>query len=52
MPAVGEQHRRRIDLDELVVLLADGVDVLINPAGPTSVGLTGDFMREDVVVER
>ncbi|GGU86952.1 type VII secretion system-associated protein [Lentzea flava] len=52
--ATGEQHRRRvsspqwrrIDLDELVVLLADGVDVLINPAGPASVRLTGDFMRE------
>jgi hypothetical protein len=52
--ATGEQHRRRvsspewrrIDLDELVVLLVDGVDVLINPAGPASVRLTGDFMRE------
>jgi hypothetical protein len=52
--ATGEQHRRRvtspqwrrIDLDELVVMLADGVDVLINPAGPASVRLTGDFMRE------
>ncbi|MFE0022036.1 type VII secretion system-associated protein [Amycolatopsis sp. NPDC059021] len=52
--ATGEPHRqrisspgwRRIGLDDLVVLLADGVDVLFNPAGPAAVRLTGDFMRE------
>ncbi|SER52123.1 hypothetical protein SAMN04488000_109276 [Lentzea albida] len=52
--ATAEPHRRRvsspqwrrIDLDELVMLLADGVDVLFNPGGPASVRLTGDFMRE------
>lgn len=57
--ATGEQHRRRInspdwrriDLDELVVLLADGVDVLFNPGGPASVRLTGDFMRETLMMD-
>ncbi|MGW5646282.1 type VII secretion system-associated protein [Saccharopolyspora sp. NPDC003752] len=57
--ATGEPHRRRvsspdwrrIDLDELVVLLADGVDVLFNPAGPASVRLTGDFMRETLMLD-
>lgn len=52
--ATAEPHRRRvsspqwrrIDLDELVMLLADGVDVLFNPGGPASVRLTGDFLRE------
>jgi hypothetical protein len=56
--ATGEGHRRRIsspdwrriDLDELVVELADGVDVLFNPGGPASVRLTGDFMRETVMM--
>ncbi|MCK2244219.1 MULTISPECIES: type VII secretion system-associated protein [unclassified Crossiella] len=56
--ASGEQHRRRIsspewrriDLDELVVLLADGVDVLFNPGGTASVRLTGDFMRETLMM--
>jgi hypothetical protein len=49
-----EQHRlqvsspewRRIDLDELVVVLSDRADVLINPESPAAVRLTGDFMRE------
>jgi hypothetical protein len=57
--ATGEPHRlrisspdwRRIDLDELVVLLADGVDVLFNPGGPASVRLTGDFMRETLMMD-
>ncbi|MCP2205559.1 hypothetical protein LX90_009301 [Lentzea flava] len=57
--ATGEPHRRRvrapqwqrIDLDELVVLLADNVDVLFNPGGPASVRLTGDFMRETVMLD-
>ncbi|MEV0700609.1 type VII secretion system-associated protein [Saccharopolyspora sp. NPDC050389] len=57
--ATGEPHRQRIsspdwlriDLDELVVLLADGVDVLFNPAGPASVRLTGDFMRETLMLD-
>ncbi|ONI76979.1 hypothetical protein ALI144C_33200 [Actinosynnema sp. ALI-1.44] len=57
--ATGEPHRqrisspewRRIDLDELVVLLADGVDVLFNPAGPASVRLTGDFIRETLMMQ-
>ncbi|WP_165777679.1 type VII secretion system-associated protein [Amycolatopsis antarctica] len=56
--ATGESHRRRIsspqwrriDLDELVMLLADGVDVLFNPAGSASVRLTGDFMRETLLM--
>jgi hypothetical protein len=42
---------RRIDLEELVLVLADGVDVLINPAGPASLRLTGDFMRESVLMD-
>ena len=57
--ATGEQHRarvrapgwRRIDLDELVELLADEIDVLFNPAGPASVRLTGDFMRETMLMD-
>ncbi|MBB2934768.1 hypothetical protein FHX82_001788 [Amycolatopsis bartoniae] len=57
--ATGEQHRqriaspdwRRIDLDELVELLADEVDVLFNPGGPASVRLTGDFMRETLMMD-
>lgn len=57
--ATGEAHRRRvgspewrrIGLDELVVLLADGVDVLFNPAGQASVRLTGDFIRETLKME-
>ncbi|MGW4127750.1 type VII secretion system-associated protein [Amycolatopsis japonica] len=57
--ATGEPHRRRlvapdwsrIDLGELVELLADGVDVLFNPGGPASVRLTGDFMRETLEMD-
>ncbi|WP_315860885.1 type VII secretion system-associated protein [Amycolatopsis sp. EV170708-02-1] len=57
--ATGEQHRarvrapdwRRIDLDELVELLADEIDVLFNPAGPASVRLTGDFIRETTLLD-
>jgi hypothetical protein len=57
--ATGEPHRarvrapgwRRIDLDELVELLADEIDVLFNPAGPASVRLTGDFMRETTLMD-
>lgn len=36
----------RVDLDDLVVLLADGVDELFNPGGPASVRLAGDFLCE------
>ncbi|WP_306750437.1 type VII secretion system-associated protein [Saccharothrix yanglingensis] len=51
--ATSEVHRlrvsspdwRRIDLVELVNMLADDVDVLFNPGGPASVRLVGDFMR-------
>lgn len=32
-------------------MLADGVDVLFNPAGPASVRLTGDFMRETLMMD-
>lgn len=57
--ATGEPHRKRvqapqwqrIDLDELVVLLADTVDVLFNPGGPASVRLTGDFLRETLMLD-
>jgi hypothetical protein len=57
--ATGEPHRRRIaspgwqriDLGELVELLADDVDVLFNPGGPASVRLTGDFMRETLMLD-
>ena len=56
--ATGEPHRlrvsspewRRIDLEELVVMLADEQDVLFNPAGTASVRLTGDFMRESLML--
>ncbi|WP_197288450.1 type VII secretion system-associated protein [Nocardia sp. NRRL S-836] len=56
--ATGEAQRRRvsspqwrrIDLDDLVVLLADGVDVLFNPGGPAALRLTGDFLRETLVM--
>ncbi|GHH56458.1 type VII secretion system-associated protein [Lentzea cavernae] len=37
---------QRTDLAEVVALLADGVDALINPGGPASVRLSGDFLRE------
>jgi hypothetical protein len=51
--ATGEPHRRkirapgwqRVELLELVELLADGVDVLFNPGGPAPTRLTGDFLR-------
>ncbi|WP_370942207.1 type VII secretion system-associated protein [Amycolatopsis sp. cg5] len=57
--ATGEPHRRkigspdwrRIDLGELVDLLAEEVDVLFNPTGPASVRLTGDFMRETLAMD-
>jgi hypothetical protein len=41
---------RRADLEDLVQLLADGVDVLINPRGPASTRLTGGFIRETVMM--
>ncbi|MET8759872.1 type VII secretion system-associated protein [Lentzea sp. NPDC004782] len=52
--ATAEVHRRRIsspdwlraDVEDLVALLADGVDVLFNPGGDTCVRLLGDFVRE------
>jgi hypothetical protein len=57
--ATGEPHRarlrtanwQRVDLVELVELLADGVDVLFNPGGPASVRLTGDFLRETTLLD-
>lgn len=56
--ATGEPHRlrfaapawRRVDLDELVELLADGIDVWFNPDGPAGVRLTGDFLRVTVLL--
>lgn len=56
--ATGEPHRRkvrapgwqRVELLELVELLADGVDVLFNPAGAASTRLTGDFLRETTLL--
>ncbi|MEU7906162.1 type VII secretion system-associated protein [Actinoplanes sp. NPDC049118] len=41
---------RRIDLVALVTLLADGVDVLFNPAGAMLFRLTGDFIRETLLM--
>ncbi|WAL66532.1 type VII secretion system-associated protein [Amycolatopsis cynarae] len=57
--ATGAPHRRRvaapdwrrIDLDELVELLADEVDVLFNPGGPAAVRLTGELMRETLLLD-
>lgn len=57
--ATGAPHRarlrvpgwRRIDLEELVLVLADRVDVLVNPIGPASLRLTGEFMRETVLTD-
>ncbi|MFI5735653.1 type VII secretion system-associated protein [Kribbella sp. NPDC051587] len=57
--ATGEVHRqrvnapawRRIDLDDLVVLLADEVDVLFNPSAPASIRLSGDFIRETLLLD-
>ncbi|MFJ8916105.1 type VII secretion system-associated protein [Amycolatopsis sp. NPDC102389] len=51
--ATGESHRRRIsspdwrriDLGELVELLAEDVDVLFNPGGPAAVRLNANFMQ-------
>ena len=36
---------RRCDLEALVMLLADEVDVLVNPGGPAMTRLSGDFVR-------
>ncbi|MGI5499186.1 type VII secretion system-associated protein [Lentzea sp. CA-135723] len=55
----GEPHRvhaeapgwTRIDLDDLVVSLADGVDVLVNPGGPAAVRLGGDFVRDTLMLD-
>ncbi|RZU53489.1 hypothetical protein EV385_5418 [Krasilnikovia cinnamomea] len=41
---------RRVDLVALVTLLADGVDVLFNPAGAMLFRLTGDFIRETMMM--
>ncbi|WP_340687949.1 type VII secretion system-associated protein [Amycolatopsis coloradensis] len=54
--ATGEPHRRRIsspdwrrvDLGELVELLAEDVDVYFNPGGPTAVRLNADFLRSSL----
>ncbi|MFI9009975.1 type VII secretion system-associated protein [Actinosynnema sp. NPDC053489] len=56
--ATSEPHRRRVsspdwrrlDLADLVDLLADDLDVLINPGGPAAVRLLGDFMRRTRVM--
>jgi hypothetical protein len=56
--ATGEPHRRkirapgwqRVELLELVELLADGVDVLFNPGGPAPTRLTGDFLRSTTLL--
>jgi hypothetical protein len=56
--ATSEVHRqrvsspgwRRVDLHDLVLLLADDVDVLINPGGQAAVRLTGTFMRETMMM--
>ena len=56
--ATGTPHRartfapewRRVELEELVAQLADGVDVLINPGGPATVRLTGDFIRHTLLL--
>ncbi|WP_435823025.1 type VII secretion system-associated protein, partial [Micromonospora haikouensis] len=56
--ATGPAHRarsappawRRGDLDDLVTLLVDGVDVLVNPGGPAATRLTGEFVRETVLM--
>ncbi|WP_156755233.1 type VII secretion system-associated protein [Actinokineospora pegani] len=57
--ATGQPHRarltppawHRVDLDELVITLPDDVDVLFNPAGPAPVRLTGDFIRETLLLD-
>ncbi|MEU3764987.1 type VII secretion system-associated protein [Amycolatopsis keratiniphila] len=54
--ATGEPHRRRVsspdwrrvDLGELVELLAEDVDVYFNPGGPTAVRLNADFLRSSL----
>ncbi|MGA5300888.1 type VII secretion system-associated protein [Nucisporomicrobium flavum] len=56
--ATGPQQRRRVsapewrrmDLTGVVSLLPDEVDVLINPGGPVPFRLTGDFLRETMVM--
>ncbi|WP_215543394.1 type VII secretion system-associated protein [Amycolatopsis sp. CA-230715] len=57
--ATGEPHRARIGapgwrrgaaLEDLAELLADEVDVLFNRGGPASVRLTGDFVREAMLI--
>ena len=56
--ATAEPHRRRVrspqwrraDVEELVGLLADGVDVLFNPDGPASVRLLGSFIRSTTLL--
>jgi hypothetical protein len=52
--ATGEPHRARVvspgwwrvGIADLVKRLGGDVDVLFNPGGPSSIRLTGDFMRE------
>ncbi|MDT5032344.1 MAG: hypothetical protein QOC94_2515 [Actinoplanes sp.] len=54
----GEPHRlrvsapdwRRTDLEGLVSLLADGIDVFVNPGGPAAVRLTGHFIRKTTLL--
>ncbi|WP_344420593.1 type VII secretion system-associated protein [Amycolatopsis minnesotensis] len=57
--ATGEPHRARIGapgwrraatLEDLVELLDGDVDVLFNRGGPASVRLTGDFVRETMLI--
>lgn len=47
---VGAPMWQRVELDELVLMLADGIDVFLNPYGPAPVRLTGDFMRETMLL--
>ncbi|OJF10890.1 type VII secretion system-associated protein [Couchioplanes caeruleus] len=41
---------RGADLMGLVTALPDGIDVLFNPGGPVPVRLTGDFLRETLMM--
>ncbi|BCJ52713.1 hypothetical protein Asp14428_41880 [Actinoplanes sp. NBRC 14428] len=43
----GWQH---VDLSGVVSLLQDGVDVLFNPGGPVPFRLTGEFLRETLIM--
>ncbi len=42
---------RRVNLSDVVAMLPDAVDMLVNPGGPASVRLTGDFIRATVAMD-